>query len=101
MTLAVDETGSLKVEFSHKPPAMNRDPDECSGHCPFDVAKLHREYFAMDINPLAKFVEQLKVSVGQKWRYCTMGIQQVALRDPVFTKSGDFVCELDLIRGES
>ena len=55
----------------------------------------------MDITALEESVPRLKRALEQNWDYCTMGIQQVTLRDPVFTRRGDFVCELELCAGMS
>ena len=54
-----------------------------------------------DVKLFDAVVPTLKLALEQNWDYCAMGIQQVTLRDPVFTRRGDFVCELDLFAGES
>ena len=50
----------------------------------------------MDITALKESIPRIKHALEQNWDYCAMGIQQVTLRDPVFTRRGDFVCELEL-----
>ena len=91
--------GALAVDFSYDKPTLTHDPNECSGPCPLDVAELHRKYFSMDISALEQVIPKLKHALEQNWDYCAMGIQQVTLRDPVFTRRGDFVCELNLYTG--
>lgn len=87
---------ALEVKFEYKEPVLAHDPDECSGHCPVNIAELHRKCFAMDIRALKEFVPRLKHALEENWDYCAMGTQRVTLHDPVFTRRGDFVCELEL-----
>ncbi|GJF00396.1 hypothetical protein PsYK624_166840 [Phanerochaete sordida] len=97
-TLALDtSSGSLKVNFSHVQPTLTHDRGECVGRCPFDLAELHKKCFMLDVKMFDTFVPVLKSAFENNWSYCTMGIQQVTIRDPIFTRKGDFVCELDLV----
>ena len=48
-----------------------------------------------------RVLPKLRLAVENTWKYSTMGIQTVSLRDPVFTKKGDLICELDLHKGSS
>ncbi|EKM51546.1 uncharacterized protein PHACADRAFT_102478 [Phanerochaete carnosa HHB-10118-sp] len=100
-TVALDtSSGALQVRFSHEQPVLSHDRKECSGHCPFDIAELHKESFSLDIEAFKTFMPALRQALEQSWDYCTMGIQQVTLRDPVFTRKCDFVCELGLYAGK-
>ena len=53
----------------------------------------------MDITALKESIPRIKHALEQNWDYCAMGVQQVTLRDPVFTRRGEFVCELELYAG--
>lgn len=97
-TVTIDaSSGALKVSFAHVPPVLSYDRDQCSGQCSLDVAQLHKKHFSLDVKMFDAVVPTLKSALEQNWNYCTMGIQEVALREPVFTRKGDFVCELDLV----
>ena len=43
--------------------------------------------------------QQLRLVLEASWEYCVMGIQSIKLRDPVITRAGDLICELDLVEG--
>ena len=99
-TIKVDTTnGGLKVSVDYKAPHLSLH-DEHPHCCHFDIAAKHREVMVSRLLDFEQRVlPQLRLAVENTWKYSTMGIQTVSLRDPVFTKKGDLICELDLSRG--
>ena len=75
--------------------------DEHPHCCAFDIASKHRTVMASKVADFEKHVlPKLRVAIEHTWKYSTMGIQTVSLRDPVFTRGGDLICELDLNKGQ-
>lgn len=95
-------TGSLKVALDYSAPNVQLEEEHAraSEWCPLDIVAKHKEVmdkkvaeFEMVVLPL------LRSAMEHTWQYTTMGIQSVSLRDPVFTRRGDLICELDLQKG--
>lgn len=78
---------------------MESSGDQNQELCPFDIVSMHRtklpykvgEVQTLLVNILARMMEG-------SWEYSAMGLQSVILRDPVFTRNGDLICELDLAK---
>ena len=68
--------------------------------CTFDPSQIHHRNLELKNDILdVVIVKELRMIIEASWEYCRMGIQAIALRDPVFTQKGDLICELDLVEG--
>ena len=67
---------------------------------PDEVLSLHKCNLPERLETLGEqFIPRLKNTMENSWEYSVMGIQTVSLSDPVFTRRGDLICELALVKG--
>lgn len=95
-------TGSLKISYDYSAPHVRLEEEHAraSEWCPFDIVAKHGEVMTSKVAEFELVVlPQLRSAVEHTWKYTTMGIQTVSLRDPVFTRRGDLICEFDLQKG--
>lgn len=91
------QSGKLKVSVScrHDPiaPAGSQPSVET---CPFDVVGMHEHQIQKRLDALEDtLVESLRSTLEGSWAYSALGYQTMDLHEPVFTRKGDLICELD------
>ena len=93
--------GRLSTSLRLNEPTWHTDGAQPRGQVAFDLLEVHRAKLPRTIAELEmQLLPKLKAAMEGDWGYSVMGIQTVTLRDPVFTRQGDLLCELDLTRGE-
>lgn len=94
-------TGSLKVSYDYSAPSVRLEEQHAhaSEWCPLDIVAKHSEVMTKVTELEMVVLPQLRSAIEHTWKYTTMGIQTVSLRDPVFTRRGDLICEFDLRKG--
>ena len=78
------------------------DENYASGLRQADIVSQHENAISLNIKEFENTtIPELKSALEHTWKYSMMGTRTMSLRDPVFTRRGDLVCELDLKEGES